>query len=179
MLSRKEEARWIDGSEVQIHLFRPKALMPEKSTNYATGWDLFAAVEDNVVIRPGETVIIPLGFNISFSPHCWDVQIRSRSGLSAKGLVVANSPATIDADYSGLGEDYEMKVILRNTNHVSKAPAYKTEWEAKSFIIHPGMKIAQMIIQEHREEPVLVSVAKDQFVVSTGDRVGGLGSTGV
>ena len=46
-------------------------------------------------------------------PEGYEVQVRSRSGLAAKyGLMVLNSPGTIDSGYRG-----EVSVILMNHNH--------------------------------------------------------------
>lgn len=157
---------WRNGVAILFHRFRDNAVIPQKSTEFATGFDLVAC--EGGTIPPYGTASIPLGFNMSFCPRTWDVQIRSRSGLSFKGLAVANSPATIDADYSGMGESFELKVILQNhTNH---------PWE-----IYPGDRIAQMVFQELRNQPVLMEVSAEQFeqFVNTADRTGGLGSTGV
>lgn len=154
-----------DDCDLQVHIFRSGAVGPSRSTDSATGWDLWACLDEPVIIEPGQTKVINLGFNVSFSTR-WDVQIRSRSGLAAKGIVVANSPGTIDPDYSGLGPDYEVKVILHNQGQTP-------------FTVESGMRVAQMVVQERLHEPWFMLVSADTFKVRTQNRSGGLGSTGV
>jgi dUTP pyrophosphatase len=110
------------------------------------------------VLAPLERALIPTGFAIAL-PEGFEAQIRSRSGLAWKnGLVVLNSPGTIDADYRG-----ELKVILINLG-------------SEAFEITRGMRIAQMVIAPvshvRLEESRILPEA-----LSRGE--GGFGSTGV
>lgn len=83
------------------------AKAPERSSNDAAGYDLFAS--EDVVIRPLETVLVPTGIRMAMPPGM-EAQVRPRSGLSLRtSLRVANAPGTIDADYRGM-----LAVICQN-----------------------------------------------------------------
>ena len=102
--------------------------VPKYQTHGAAGMDIMAAIEELLTLQTGKTTIIPTGFTIAI-PENYEGQIRSRSGLAAKhGIIVLNSPGTIDSDYRG-----ELKIILINHGQ-------------HDFIIKRGDRIAQMII---------------------------------
>lgn len=103
--------------------------LPQRMSQWASGFDLYAAVEDEIILQPGERVLVPTGIAISM-PSNMEAQIRPRSGLAYKhGITVLNSPGTIDADYRG-----EIKVLL--INHGQAA-----------FTIKHQERIAQMVFQ--------------------------------
>jgi dUTP pyrophosphatase len=105
--------------------------LPRYATEHAAGMDLCAAVEKELVLRPGETALVPTGFAIAL-PVGYEAQVRPRSGLALKHQIgVLNSPGTIDADYRG-----EVKVILTN-------------FGSEEFAIRRGERIAQMVIAKH------------------------------
>jgi dUTP pyrophosphatase len=118
--------------------------------------DLLAAVESEVVIAPGERVLVPTGLAIALPPG-FEAQVRPRSGLALKqGITVVNTPGTIDADYRG-----EVGVIL--INH-GDAP----------FTVDRGMRIAQMVVA-----PITRAVWNEVGTLSESTRgTGGFGSTG-
>jgi dUTP pyrophosphatase len=90
--------------------------------------DVRAAVEADLNVAPGETVLVPTGFAMAV-PAGHEAQVRPRSGLAIKhGIGVLNSPGTIDSDYRG-----EVRIILSN---FGKEP----------FVIRRGDRIAQMVI---------------------------------
>lgn len=161
--------------KIAIYRFNERAVLPVKSTALSTGYDLYACLEDvteghPLCIPPHQTKRIPLGFNMRFAPG-WDIQIRSRSGMASKGIVVANSPGTIDADYCGVGPNYEVAVLLLNTT-------------SEPVFIEQGQKIAQMIAAPINVAPSAVEIVEEsltvfQLFVNTGTRVGGFGSTGI
>jgi len=130
------------------------AHMPAYAHPGDSGLDLFSAA--NVVIAPGESMLVKTGISIEL-PKGTEAQVRPRSGLALKHKVtVLNSPGTIDEGYRG-----EIGVIMINHG--------KTD-----FIIEPGMKIAQMVIQ-----PVLsVQVVEADDLSDTSRGTGGFGSTG-
>jgi len=102
--------------------------LPHYASASAAGMDLRAAVEESVVLQPGERRLIPTGFAMAL-PEGFEAQVRPRSGLALKhGISVLNSPGTIDADYRG-----EVGVILVNLGDVP-------------FHIQRGDRIAQMVI---------------------------------
>lgn len=128
--------------------------LPKYETEGASGFDLIS-VED-VTIEPGETKLIPTGLIVEI-PKGYEMQIRPRSGLSYKtGLILPNSPGTIDSDYRG-----EIKVILRNTG------TYKE-------LITKGMRIAQAVVCESYK--AILIEAEDLSISKRGDK--GFGSTG-
>ena len=130
--------------------------LPSYATEQSAGMDLYAAIDENVVLQPTEIKIIPCGISISLAQG-YEAQIRPRSGLAAKhGITVLNTPGTIDSDYRG-----EIKVILINHG-------------AQDFIIERGMRIAQMIIAKH-EVAVWDEVDCHE---DTARGVAGFGSTG-
>lgn len=132
--------------------------LPTYQTAQAAGADVHAClgVGESIVIRPGERILVPTGLAMEI-PIGYEIQVRPRSGLSFKtGLMVVNSPGTIDADYRG-----EVKVILGNLG-------------TKDEVITHGDRIAQL---------VLAPMLQANFVVATGisetERgAGGFGSTG-
>src|SRR3954469_19012506 len=83
--------------------------LPTYATPGAAGMDLLAAVEAPVTIEPGGRALIPTGLAIALPPG-YELQIRPRSGLALRhGIVLPNSPGTIDEDYRG-----EIQVIVLN-----------------------------------------------------------------
>lgn len=123
------------------------------------GCDLCAALPGNEVIWPGQVKAIPTGIRMAV-PEGFEMQIRSRSGLSLKNLVVANSPGTIDAGFRG-----EVRVILRHAGKTEDGP----------ITIEPGMRIAQAVFA-----PVFrVVFERVDSLDDTARGEGGFGSTGV
>ena len=131
--------------------------LPTYSTHEAAGADVCAFIEEDLVVEPSETALVPTGLRFAI-PKGLEIQIRPRSGLSLKhGIAVLNSPGTIDSDYRG-----EVKVIL--INH-GKEP----------FVIKPKMRIAQLVIA-----PVFqAEFVKESVLETTVRGSGGFGHTGV
>ena len=132
--------------------------IPEYATSGAAGMDLRAAIplHHPVVLSPGGRAKISTGIQLAI-PQGYEGQVRSRSGLALKhGVVVLNSPGTIDSDYRGT-----LEVILCN-------------FGAESYIVTRGERIAQIVFAEVARATVSVV---DQL--DTTDRAeGGFGSTG-
>ena len=94
------------------------------------GMDLYA--DETVYLRPNEPEVVKTGLFVELPPGC-EAQIRSRSGLALKyGIVVLNSPGTIDPAYRG-----EIGVILCWNGHKQVGD--------QPFLIEKGMRIAQMV----------------------------------
>jgi dUTP pyrophosphatase len=130
--------------------------LPVKMTEHAAGFDLHAAVESPVELKPGQVTLVPCGFAMAIPPG-YEAQIRPRSGLASKhGIAPVNTPGTIDSDYRG-----EVRVPL--INHGSDA-----------FTIERGMRIAQMVIAA----VPLVELAEVDELDETGRGSGGFGHTG-
>tara|TARA_B100000035_G_scaffold230379_1_gene198535 strand:- start:469 stop:912 length:444 start_codon:yes stop_codon:yes gene_type:complete len=129
----------------------------KKGTDDSAGFDLVAAIEEKIILKPSTTELIPAGFSLEM-PKNFEAQVRPRSGLALKNsITVLNSPGTIDADYRG-----EVGVILINHSQ-------------KNFDIHRGMRIAQIIFSRI---PETVLIEKSSLSKTKRDQ-GGFGSTGV
>lgn len=104
------------------------AKMPERAFENDAGIDVFAA--EKCVLWPSERATIGIGWAMSV-PNGYEIQVRSRSGLALhQGLIILNSPGTIDAGYRG-----EVRVIFINMGK-------------EKIIIDIGMKIAQLVINK-------------------------------
>jgi dUTP pyrophosphatase len=143
-------------TKIQIKKLSNKVLTPKYETAGSSGMDLAAYIEKDLIINPGNKVLVPTGFSLSV-PQGFEIQIRPRSGLAVKkGITVLNTPGTIDSDYRG-----EIKVILIN---LSK----------DKFIIKNGERIAQMVVC-----PVEQVTMEEVEKLSDTDRgKDGFGSTG-
>ena len=112
---------------------KSKHNLPSYETEASAGVDLRADLDQSILIKPLERVLISTGLFIEL-PIGFEAQVRPRSGLAIKkGITVLNSPGTIDADYRG-----EIKVILINLS-------------TEDFLIKDGERIAQMIISSHEK----------------------------
>jgi dUTP pyrophosphatase len=100
---------------VEFKKLRPDAIMPSYAHKTDSGADVYCL--DDVELLPNTTVKVPLGFAVKLPPG-WDLQMRSRSGLSLKGVHVLNSPGTIDTEYVG-----EICAILHNVGPRIVLPA--------------------------------------------------------
>lgn len=132
--------------------------LPSYATSQSAGLDLYAAINEDIVLAPGERKGISAGIIIAL-PQGVEAQIRSRSGLAIKhGIAVLNSPGTIDSDYRG-------EIIAILINHGTEP-----------FTITRGMRCAQMVIS-----PVLSVVLNQQDSIDDDETergVGRFGSTG-
>lgn len=140
---------------VEIQKLSDTAKIPEYAHPTDAGADVFSS--ENVTIAAGETKIIKTGLKVAI-PIGYEIQVRPRSGLSAKtGIRVANAPGTIDSAYRG-----EVGIILHNTS--------TTPYEIKT-----GDKIAQLVIS-----PVPMIKWKEVATISddTDRSTGGFGSSG-
>ena len=130
--------------------------LPKYQTLLSAGMDLRAYLEDPIVLKPLQRVLVKTGLFISLHPG-YEAQVRPRSGLALKkGISVLNSPGTIDADYRG-----EIGVILINLSD-------------SDFMINTGDRIAQMVIAKH--ETISWKVVDELDDSLRGDK--GFGSTG-
>jgi dUTP pyrophosphatase len=142
---------------LKVKMLREGVTLPKYQTDHSAGLDLCACIDRDIILMPGERVLVPTGISIEL-PDGYEAQVRPRSGLAINhGVTVLNSPGTIDPDYRG-----EVKVILIN---LGKEP----------FVIKNGMRIAQMVISKF--ERVEVEVVEELSQTRRGE--GGFGSTGV
>ncbi|QJF50047.1 dUTP diphosphatase [Roseobacter ponti] len=139
----------VDGADV---------VLPAYETSGAAGADVRAYLPDGpMIIETGARALVPTGLQMEIPPG-FEVQVRPRSGLALKhGLMLANSPGTIDSDYRG-----PVGVIVLNAGD---AP----------FEVTHGLRIAQLVV---------APVVQAEFVPAgtlddTTRGAGGFGSTGV
>ena len=129
--------------------------IPEYKTKGSAGADCFARIKKDIIIEPGKSSTIPLGFAVEI-PDGYEMQIRGRSGLASKSDIEGFT-GTIDSDYRG-----EVNAILFNRSD-------------KDFIVKNGDRIAQAIIA-----PVIKAEWSLTEKLSETERgSGGFGSTGV
>ena len=113
---------------IKIKRLNEKALIPTRGSAGAAGWDLYACLDEKIVIPAGHTVKIGTGLAIAV-PHGFFGAIFARSGLATKqGLRPANCVGVADEDYRG-----EYIVALHNDSNVAQ-------------MIEPGERIAQLLI---------------------------------
>ena len=142
--------------KINIKKLTETAILPERGSAYAAGYDLIADIQENVEIKPHETKLIGTGLAMEI-PEGYFGGIFARSGLSSKeGLRPANCVGVVDADYRG-----EVKVALHNDGEVVRE-------------IKVGQKIAQLVVVP------FLSVEFDEVenLSDTVRGVGGFGSTG-
>ncbi|MGH7068477.1 MAG: dUTP diphosphatase [Acetobacteraceae bacterium] len=131
--------------------------LPSYATEGAAGLDLVAAITEPLTVPPGGRALVPTGLEVAL-PSGFELQIRPRSGLALRhGIVLPNSPGTIDADYRG-----EVRVILLNAGDAS-------------FTLMRGMRIAQAVLA-----PVVRLCWQEVGeLVATKRAAGSFGSTGL
>jgi dUTP pyrophosphatase len=139
--------------------FDTELALPSYETPGAAGADIRASLGsgEEMLLKPGERALVPTGLSMEI-PLGYEVQVRPRSGLSFKtGLMVVNSPGTIDSDYRG-----EVKIILGN-------------WGDKDEVIKHGDRVAQVLLA-----PVVqANFVTTNTLTDTERGAGGFGSTGI
>ncbi|MGJ8546423.1 MAG: dUTP diphosphatase [Sulfitobacter sp.] len=142
---------WEEGADRTVPL-------PSYETAGAAGADLRANLpKGDVVIAPGARALIATGLRVSI-PAGFELQLRPRSGLALKhGIMLPNSPGTIDADYRG-----PLGVIVMNCG-------------AEDFCVTHSMRIAQLVVAPVIQAQFVAADTLDETTRGTG----GFGSTGV
>ena len=145
-----------DSVTVRFTRIAHAAQAPSRGSELAAGWDLRALEE--TVVSSGSSSKVLTGLKVAI-PAGFEGQVRARSSLAAKGLILPNAPGTIDADYRG-----ELMILLT--------------WigEGDSYTIPAGERIAQLVV---------APVPRVEFVEVTEEELGdtergegGFGSTG-
>lgn len=126
--------------------------IPKYATDGSAGFDIYSNID--CILQAKKFDKIATGLYLSISKG-YEVQIRSRSGLAAKGIVVLNSPGTIDSDYTK-----EIFILLINHSSID-------------YTISKGDRIAQGILSKIYKAEFIYS----DSVQNISDR-GGFGSTG-
>ncbi len=135
----------------------PDLPLPQKMSEHSSGFDLMAALDEPLLIQPGDIALVPTGIALGIPPG-YEGQIRPRSGLAARyGVSVPNAPGTIDADYRG-----EIKVILINLGR-------------EVVTLKRGDRVAQLIIAAVPS----VTLQEESDLDPTQRGEGGFGHTGI
>ena len=141
---------------VDFAKLHPDARLPTQGSADAAGWDLYALEETTVVrhksslIRTGLATAIPSG---------WEGQIRCRSSLGKKGMIMPNGLGTIDSDYRG-----ELMVLAT--------------WigEDDAFVVAKGERVAQLLFAPVPKVTIVETTVESLGTTTRGQ--GGFGSTG-
>ena len=142
--------------KVAVKKLREGAILPTFGSPEAAGADLYACLEQDVTIAPGETVFVPTGLAMEL-PRGYAGLIYARSGLACKrGLAPANKVGVVDSDYRG-------EFIVALHNHGTQPQTIST-----------GERIAQLMIAP----VVLARFLPSEELGSTDRGEGGFGSTG-
>ena len=141
---------------IRVKKLRDNAILPTYGSNGAAGADLYACLESEIVIMPGESAFVPTGLAMEIPDNCAGL-IYARSGLACKrGLAPANKVGVVDSDYRG-----EFMVVLHNHGTTAQTVSH-------------GERIAQLVIT-----PVFTPGFCEVNELSDTQRAsGGFGSTG-
>ena len=102
--------------------------LPQIATEGSAGMDMRACIDSELIVSPGDTVLVPTGIAMHIADNNLAAVLLPRSGLGHKhGLVLGNLTGLIDSDYQG-------QIFISCWNRGEKA--YK---------INPGDRIAQMV----------------------------------
>ena len=117
--------------EIRIldHRFGTEWPLPEYATAASAGLDLRAALDDALVLEPGDTALVPSGLAMHLGDPGLCAVVLPRSGLGHKhGIVLGNGTGLIDADYQG--------------------PLMISVWNRgkEAFTMQPGDRIAQLVV---------------------------------
>ncbi|NYV28103.1 dUTP diphosphatase [Streptobacillus felis] len=142
--------------EVKIKKLNDNAIIPTYGTEFSAGADLYACIEENILIKSGETVMIKTGISLEIPTGLVGL-VYARSGLAfKKGIAPSNKVGVIDSDYRG-----EIMVALHNHSK-------------EDYVVEKFERIAQLVIAPYIkanfiETDTLNDTVRDQ---------GGFGSTG-
>ena len=141
---------------IQLKKLNENALLPTRGSEHAAGYDLYACLEEDVFIAPGQTVKIGTGLAVAV-PEGFFGAVFARSGLASKeGLRPANCVGVCDSDYRG-----EYIIALHNDSNMART-------------VRHGDRIAQLVIL-----PFLpAEFEKCDNLPETARGAGGFGSTG-
>lgn len=143
--------------KLKVKRLHPDAKIPTKATEGSACYDIYAL--DNITVWNKKVTRIHCGLAFEI-PEGYFLEIRPRSGLAGKGLVIVNSPGTLDSDYRG-----ELMILMFNAAPISRTMGYG---------IKKGDRIAQI-----RLVPVLSINFEDVDELDETERgARGFGSTG-
>lgn len=140
--------------QIRVQLLRPGAKLPFRATEFASGYDIYACLEDGPVEVAQHPVVIPTGLAMEV-PRGLDAQFRPRSGLARQGIL--STFGTLDADYRG-----EVMITL-----------YAVAPDIQHTVQH-GDRIAQLVVTRLADVEFETALVLSETVRGSG----GHGSTG-
>jgi len=142
--------------ELRLARLDERATLPHRATTASAGMDLHAL--ERTEVGRGEATLIRTGLAMAL-PKGWEAQIRCRSSLGRKGLIMPNGLGTIDADYRG-----ELAVMMT--------------WigEGDHYVVEAGERVAQLLVAPVPQ--VTVTECTPEELGSTDRGAGGFGSSG-
>jgi len=142
--------------KVKVARVHSESKMPTKGSEFAAGWDLYSLEDTEVPFR--KSMKLRTGIHVAI-PEGYEGQVRARSSLGSKGLILPHSIGTIDSDYRG-----ELFVLMT--------------WigEGESYLVNAGERIAQLVIAPVPKIDFEEVDFQDLGETARGD--GGFGSTG-
>lgn len=142
--------------ELKIKKMKDDAVLPTRGSEQAAGIDLYACIDNDIVLDPGNTVVICSGIACEF-PEGYFGAIVPRSSVGIKRhLTLPNNVGIID-------NDYRNEIMIALTNVGSKTQTIKN-----------GERLAQMILLPY----VIFDVVETDELSNTKRGMGGIGSTG-
>ncbi len=144
--------------KLKVKILSDLAILPKRATDGSAGYDLHAAIDDDIIIKSHQTQKINTGIALELWDNSVCAFVYARSSLACKhGITPANCVGVIDSDYRG-----EVIVFLTNSSDVD-------------FTVKCGDRIAQMVLA-----PVITPELELSEKLNTTDRNdGGFGSTGI
>lgn len=142
--------------EIKIKKLKENAIIPTKGSEKSAGYDLYACINNDILIKPHETIMISTGIAIELPDNTFGA-IFPRSGISTKrGLAPANKVGVCDSDYRG-----EYVVALHNHSNITQ-------------IVKPSERIAQLIVLPF----INIDFIESDILSNTVRGDSGFGSTG-
>ncbi len=142
--------------QIPVKKLRENAMLPQRGSAFAAGADLYACLENEATLAPGETMLVPTGLALEI-PDGYVGLVFARSSVASKrGLAPANKVGVIDSDYRG-----ELMVALFNHGTASQTVA-------------PFERIAQLVVVPYLAADYVEAEALSDTVRGSG----GFGSTG-
>jgi len=143
---------------MQIFKTNPAMPTPSRATLDSAGFDLYADIDEPLLLPQGASFLIPTGIMVAI-PRGYGGFLLPRSGKGSKGMMLKNTMGTIDSDYRG--------IVYANTRN----------YEVKDLIIEPMERFCQLVIVKLYEGDTEV-VDSEGELSATERGHGGFGSTG-
>lgn len=141
---------------INLKKVNENAVIPTRGSEFAAGYDLYACIDENIVVKAGETVKVPTGIAVEI-PEGYAGLVYARSGLATKkGLAPANKVGVVDADYRG-----EILVFIHN--HSNNDAVIEVKERIAQLVVTPFLSV------EFNEVSELSETVRGE---------GGFGSTG-